>query len=89
MKKIKLSHFEFEYNPIMNGVFDEKQNIIVFLSKNYDEIHLIVELKGATIAFHPRWNINIVTDKEHPNKYILDVNYSDEAINLDGCPMKE
>lgn len=89
MKKIKLSHFEFEYNPIMNGVFDEKQNIIVFLSQNYDEIHLIVELKGSTLAFHPRWNINIVTDEQQPHKYVLDVNYPDETINLDGCPMKE
>lgn len=74
MKNIKLSGFEFEYNPIMDCVFDEKQNRLVFVSENYGDVHLAIELKGSSLIFHPRWNINIVIDEKHPNKYILDVN---------------
>lgn len=89
MKNIKLSHFEFEYNPIMDCVFDEKQNRLVFVSENYGDIHLAIELKGSTLIFHPRWNIKIVTDEKEKNKYILDVNCPDETLNLDELSKKD
>ncbi|MDG3142426.1 hypothetical protein MKL29_06140 [Streptococcus suis] len=77
MKKIKISHFEFEYNPIMDCAFDEKQNRLVFLSENYGDVHLAIEVKGTTVTFQPKWNVNITADEQQPNKYILDVNTTD------------
>ena len=35
MKKIKLSHFEFDYNPIMDCICDERQNRLIFISNHF------------------------------------------------------
>ena len=84
LKKIKLSHFEFEYNPIMDCICDERKNRLIFISNHFVDIHLAIELRGTALMFIARWNIKIVADEQQPNKYILDVHCPDETINLEG-----
>lgn len=87
MKTITFLTFEFEYNPVMDCLFDEKQGKIIFFSKNYDEIHLVVEFVKGRLTFHPRWNVNLSVDEVNPKKYVVDVNYIDDRLPLVDVPM--
>lgn len=87
MKKITFLTFEFAYNPVMDCLFDETKGKIIFFSTNYDEIHLVVEFVSGRLTFHPRWNVNISVDEVNPKKYIIDVNYPNDGLNLSGVPM--
>lgn len=83
IKLIKLSHFEFEYSELLHAFIDDVEKRLVFISKNYDEIHLVVELVDGRVIFHPRWNVKILTVKNVSNRYFIDVNFADQLENLD------
>ena len=86
-KTVGMFGFEFDYNSDIKCFCDEDRKRIAFLSKNYDEIHLIIEMEDGYLIFHPRWNVNIKTVRGSSKKYIIDVNFSDDLINLDDLPM--
>lgn len=83
IKLIKLNNFEFEYSEFIHAFIDEVEKRLVFISKNYDEIHLVVELLDGRVVFHPRWNVKILTVKNVSNKYVIEVNFIEQVENLD------
>lgn len=87
MNKITFLTFEFDYHRAMDCLFDEEQGKIIFFSKNYDEIHLVVEFEQECVTFHPRWNVKISVDKMNQKKYIIDVNFPDDGLHLKDLPM--
>lgn len=87
MKTIILEDFEFDYNSTMDCIVDKNNNKIIFVSRNYDEIHLVIEINEFGVLFHPRWNVKIGSYKNQHNKYYIDVNFADESINLNDCPI--
>lgn len=70
---ITMNNITFSSNPILTCLFDKENHKLAFLSKEYDEIHLIVEVVNNKLVFHPRFNVNITTEK--PNEFYIDVNY--------------
>lgn len=80
MPLVQLSHFTFEYHPSMVCIADHEAQRLVFINKQYDEIHLVVEVQEGQLVFHPRWNIKIITDENRPKTYILEVNYEDNPF---------
>lgn len=79
---IQLGNFEFEYSEFLHAFIDDVGKRLVFISKNYDEIHLVVELLDGRVVFHPRWNVKILTVKNISNRYIIDVNFVEQVVNL-------
>ncbi len=86
-KTATLFEFEFQYHAEMACFCDEERGRVTFLSKNYDEIHLTIELENGHLVFHPRWNVKIKTVQGTSKKYVIDINFPDEEMNLDDCPM--
>lgn len=80
MPLVHLSQFEFEYHPFMVCIADREAQRLVFINKQYDEIHLVVEVQEGQVIFHPRWNLKIIADEKRPNTYFLDVNYEDNPF---------
>ena len=82
-KTIQLGEFSFDYHASMKCFCDEKRERVAFVSGGYDEIHLIIEIVAGRLVFHPRWNIKIETVQGTSKQYRLDVNFSDQLLNLD------
>lgn len=80
-KIVKLADYEFEYHPALECFADKER--VAFISRGYDEIHLIVELQDGQVVFHPRWNVKIATSKGSSKRYIIEVNFLDELTNYD------
>lgn len=87
MKTIQLGRFTFDYNDQLISFCDADEGRLAFISKNYDEIHLIIVLQDDCLTFHPRWNVNIQTLKGTSTRYRIDINFPNDQLNLDDCPM--
>lgn len=80
---IKIKNFEFEYSALLHAFVDDAGERVVFISKNYDEIHLVIEVQDGRVVFHPRWNVKISSEKNVSYKYCIDVNFPEQIENLD------
>ncbi|EJO5349316.1 hypothetical protein NRP93_003488 [Clostridium botulinum] len=59
MKELVLSKWVLLYPDSLSCIFDESKKKVVFLTKEYDEIHLVVEVVSEKLVFQPRWNVVI------------------------------
>lgn len=76
-QSVSLEGFTFEYSPHLECFNDIHHKRMAFISKRFDEIHLIVEFIDGQVMFHPRWNIRIETVCSSTKTYRLDVNYAE------------
>lgn len=73
MKSINLQKWTFHYDPnsIAAIASDEK---IVFLTKEYDELHLVIEIEAGLLVFQPRWNSK--TTKLDAHTFLIERSYA-------------
>ncbi len=75
MKELQFEHLSFYYHNSMNVFTNSKNKTVIFVNKDYDEIHGVVELKeNKTFKILPRYNVNFLVDK---NEITVNVNYVD------------
>ena len=72
MNELVLSKWVLLYPDSLSCIFDESKKKVVFLTKEYDEIHLVVEVASEKLVFQPRWNVAIIELGEH--KYEIKTN---------------
>jgi len=72
MNELVLSKWVLLYPYSLSCIFDESKKKVVFLTKEYDEIHLVVEVASEKLVFQPRWNVAITELDEH--KYEIKTN---------------
>lgn len=66
--------WEFKYDSnLMTAISDNDK--LVFLTKSYDDIHLVIENEANKLIFQPRWSVKI-TEIEH-KKYLIETNAYD------------
>ncbi|PWU70012.1 MULTISPECIES: hypothetical protein [Gracilibacillus] len=76
MKKMNFNGFTLKYHKSINVYVNDEMKQVIFISKNNDEIHGMLELDERNkIKIHPRWNVNFSVEN---TEIIIDVNYSEE-----------
>ncbi len=58
MASITLKNWIFNYDSDNMMIISNDEKII-FLTKEYDEIHLVIEIEAGLLVFHPRWSTKI------------------------------
>lgn len=62
MKKLILSEkWTIHYPDNLSCIFDENAKKVIFITKEYDEIHLVIEVISGKLVFQPRWSV-IITE---------------------------
>lgn len=74
---ITFANVTLSYNPILDCIYDKENQKIVFITKEYDEIHLVIELVDNKVRFHPRYNVN--RSVEGPNEFYISVNHPNDT----------
>lgn len=66
MNNINFENLKINYNKEVDIFIDKDRKKIAFISKDYEEIHAILEIKeNQEFQIHPRWNVNfLVNEKE-------------------------
>lgn len=59
MNKLTLGKWTIMYPDRLACIYDESKEKAAFLTKEYDEIHLILEIVSGKLVFQPRWNVVI------------------------------
>ncbi|WP_062350566.1 hypothetical protein [Bacillus kwashiorkori] len=76
MKKMTFNSYTLNYHDSINVYVNEERKQIVFISKNNDEIHGVLDFnENNKIKIHPRWNVNFSIEN---NEITIDVNYEEE-----------
>ncbi|MBM7541824.1 hypothetical protein [Amphibacillus cookii] len=75
MNKLQFEHLTFHYHDSINVFTNLEEKTVIFINKDQDEIHGVVEIKeNKTFKIHPRYNVNFLIDK---NEITVNVNYVD------------
>lgn len=76
MKKLVFNGFTLNYHESINVYVNDETKRVIFISKDNDEIHGILELdENNKVKIHPRWNVNFSVENKD---VIIDVNYVEE-----------
>ena len=59
MEEIVLGKWVIKYPDTLSCIFDEKKEKIIFVTNEYDEIHLVIEVLNGKLVFQPRWSVSI------------------------------
>lgn len=60
MKTVNLSKWSIQYPDSICCIFDANEEKAIFVTKEYDEIHLVVEVLSGKLVFQPRWSVSII-----------------------------
>ncbi|GEM05221.1 hypothetical protein HMI01_22090 [Halolactibacillus miurensis] len=64
MKELQFEHLSFYYHDAMNVLTNSENKTVIFVNKDYDEIHGVVEIKAnETFKIFPRYNVNFLIDQ--------------------------
>lgn len=64
MKELQFEHLSFYYHDAMNVLTNSENKTVIFVNKDYDEIHGVVEIKAnKTFKIFPRYNVNFLIDQ--------------------------
>lgn len=76
MKKMTFNGFTLNYHESINVYLNEETKQVIFISKNNDEIHGVLELdEDNKVKIHPRWNVNFSIENK---EVTIGVNYEEE-----------
>ncbi len=76
MKNMIFNGFTLNYHKSINVYVNEEMKRVIFISKDNDEIHGMLEFNESNkVKIHPRWNVNFSVEN---TEVIIDVNYSED-----------
>ncbi len=68
--------FTLNYHESINIYVNDEMKRVIFISKDNDEIHGILELDEVNkVKIHPRWNVNFSIEN---TEVTIGVNYENE-----------
>lgn len=78
MKSMDFNGFTLDYHESINVYVNEANRKVIFISKNDDEIHGVLQLDERNkVKIYPRWNTNFIVEG---TKITIGVNYEDEIL---------
>ncbi|WP_217585971.1 hypothetical protein [Lentibacillus saliphilus] len=76
MKNMIFNGFTLNYHESINIYVNDEMKRVIFISKDNDEIHGILELDEVNkVKIHPRWNVNFSIEN---TEVTIGVNYENE-----------
>lgn len=76
MKNMVFNGFILNYHESMNVYVNDETKRVIFVSKDDDEIHGILELdQDNKVKIYPRWNVSFSVENK---EVVIDVNFVQE-----------